>query len=246
MKKIIVVIIFVFIAQVSYSQVTGGSALMPGELAWKAGLGGGFVYGFSSGSLLGECGYEFEGLNGPGFYISASGSMPIDFFSDLYASLGYQSLTLESTAEMKRLKAVQDEPVPVEVNMASKAEVSLSSINLDVYYKRKLLSEFFVLGGIGLHIIASGEINQDETIKDDRFVFSGSEKTNDLIYKGEVKDINSFQFDVRIGLGYDFRIGAKYLLSPTAVFSYPFTKLTSASSMRIMTLSAGIQLSYIF
>lgn len=246
MKKIIAVIIFVFVSQVSYSQVIGGSIFVPGELAWKAGVGGGFTYGFSSGLLMGKCGYEFEGLKGPGFYITASGSMPIDYFSDLYATLGYQSLSLEASKEMKRIKAVQDEPNPVEVNMASKAEVSLASINLDIYYKRKLVEELFVLGGIGLHFIISDELNQDETIKDDRFIFSGSEKTSDLIYKGDIKDLSSFQFDVRLGLGYDFRLGTKYLFSPNVFFSYPFTKVTSSSSLRVMTLSVGAQISYIF
>lgn len=246
MKKITAILLFFIFSQVSYAQVTGGSALMPGELAWKAGLGGGFVYGFSSGELDCHCGYQFTGMKGPGFQITASGSMPIDFFSDLYASLGYQKLNLESTASATRTRAVFGEPAPVNVQMESKAEIDLSSVNLDIYYKRKLVSEFFVLGGVGLHIISGNELNQNETIKDDNYVFYGSEKSSDLIYKGEIEDINSFQFDIRIGMGYDFRIGPKYLLSPSAVFSYPFTKLTSGNSMRIMCLSLGLQLSYIF
>ncbi len=214
--------------------------------SFKVGFSGGYVFGFSSGELDCHCGYQFTGMKGPGFHITATGSMPIDFFSDLYASLGYQKLNLESTASATRTRAVYGEPAPVNVQMESKAEIDLSSVNLDIYYKRKLVSEFFVLGGIGLHIISGNELNQNETIKDDNYVFYGSEKSSDLIYRGEIEDINSFQFDIRIGMGYDFKIGEKYLLTPVAVFDYPFTKLTSSSSARIISLNFGLQLSYIF
>jgi hypothetical protein len=246
MKKLITILLFFIFSQISYSQVTGGSAIMPGELAWKAGIGGGFVYGFSSGDLDCHCGYQFTGLKGSGFQITASGSMPIDFLSDLLASLGYQKLHIEATAGATRTRAVYGEPAPVAVKMESKAEIDLSSINFDVYYKRKLVDEFFVIGGLGFHIITSNEINQNETIKDDNYVFYGSEKTTDLIYKGEVEDINTFQISGKIGMGYDFRIGQKYLLTPLAIFDYPFTKLTSSSTLRILSLSLGLQLSYVF
>jgi hypothetical protein len=172
--------------------------------------------------------------------------MPIDFLSDLYATLGYQKLNLKATAAMTKPRAVYGEPAPVNVNMESNIDVDLSSINLDVYYKRKLISEFFVIGGLGFHIITSSNINQDETIKDDNFVFYGSEKSTDLIYNGKIEDINTLEISGRIGMGYDFRIAPKYLLTPTAVFSYPFTKLTSSSTARIMILNLGLQLSYVF
>jgi hypothetical protein len=246
MKKITTVLLFFIFSQISFAQVTGGSAIMPGELAWKAGLGGGFIYGFSSGELDCHCGYQFTGMKGPGFHITASGSMPIDFLSDLYATLGYQKLNLKATAGTTKSRAVYGEPSPVQVQMESNAEVDLSSIDFGIYYKRKLIKDFFVIGGVGFQIISSNEINQDETIKDDNFVFYGSEKTTDLIYKGEIEDINSLQISVRLGMGYDFSIGQKYLLTPSAGFSYPFTKLTSSSTMRIMVLNLGLQLSYIF
>lgn len=246
MKKYFTLISFFLFVELSFSQVTGGSALIPGELSWKLGLGGGFSYAFSSGSLYGKCDYDFKNLNGPGFYIAINGSMPLTFESDIYALFYYQSLKLESSANMIKLKAVENEPAPVLVNMESKAKIDISSINLNIYYKRKLFDEFFVIGGLGFHLFTSNEIDQNETIKDDQFVFSGSEKTSDLIYKGEIDEIKNFQFNLSVGMGYDFLIEYKYILTPMFTFNYPFTKLTSTSSLKIMSLNIGLQFSYLF
>mgnify|MGYP001210649758 FL=1 len=246
MKKFLIPIFVFLLSFPSFPQVTGGSALIPGELSWKLGFGGGFSYGFSSGSLSGHCGYDFKNLSGPGFYISINGSMPINFESDIYALLSYQNLYLESTEEMMRLKAVYGEPAPVEIKMESKAKIDISSINLNLWYKRKILSNLFILGGIAFHYILDNEIDQDETIKDNDFVFYGSEKTSDLIYKGEIDDQNSFQFLLSCGLGYDFILGNKYLLTPLFYFNYPLTKFVSGNSLKLMDINLGLQFSYIF
>lgn len=246
MKKFLLLIFLFLLSIPSFSQVTGGSALIPGELSWKLGVGGGFSYGFSNGSLFGHCGYDFKNLSGPGFYISLNGSMPINYESDVYALVSYQSFNLESTEEMMRIKAVYGEPAPVEIKMESKAKVDVSSINLNLWYKRKVFSDFFVLGGLAFHFILDNEINQDETIKDDNFVFYGSEKTSDLIYKGEIDNLNSFQFFLSCGFGYDFRISYKYILTPIFYFNYPLTKFVSDNSLKLMDINLGLQFSYLF
>mgnify|MGYP000973309776 CR=1 FL=1 len=246
MKKFLIPIFVFLLSFPSFPQVTGGSALIPGELSWKLGFGGGFSYGFSNGSLFGHCGYDFKNLSGPGFYISLNASMPINYESDVYALVSYQSFNLESTEEMMRIKAVYGEPAPVEIKMESKAKVDVSSINLNLWYKRKIFSDFFVLGGLAFHFILDNEINQDETIKDDNFVFYGSEKTSDLIYKGEIDNLNSFQFFLSCGFGYDFRIGYKYILTPIFYFNYPLTKFVSDNSLKLMDINLGLQFSYLF
>ena len=246
MKKLITIVLFLFVSQVSYSQVTGGSAIMAGTLSWKLGLGGGLVYGFSSGTLDCNCGYEFENLEGPGFYVNAIASMPLDYESDFIFGIGYQSLTISGTNEVERSKSVVGEPNPVLVNMESTADIDISSLYLTVDYKQKLPDGFFVSAGLDLHIVTDCQITQNETIKDDDFEFSVSGKTTDLIYKGNLKDYNNVQLNFKLGIGYDFVVDYKYLITPSVGFSYPFLKLTSSSTASLMFLTFGVNVSYIF
>ena len=214
-------------------------------LSWKLGLDGGFVvYGFPSGTLN-SYGYKFENLNGYGFYLNAVGSMPLDYKSDLLFGLGSQSLTIFSTKERGRYSSVVGEPNPVLVNMESQVDIDISSLYLTASYKRKFGDGFSILGGLDMHIITDCKIKQDETIKDDRFEFIGSGKT-DLIYEGDLKDHKNFQLNLKVGFGYDFVVDYKYLITPIMSFSYPLLKLTSSNSARVMLLTVGINILYIF
>jgi hypothetical protein len=248
MKKLITLILFLFTSQVSYSQVTGGSAITAGTLSWKLGLGGGLLYGFSSGTLDCNCGYEFENLEGPGFYANVVSSMPLDHESDLTFGIGYQSLTISGTNEVEREKSVVGEPNPVLVNMESQADIDISSLYLTVGYKQKLPDGFFVSVGLDLHIVTNCQLVQNETIKDDRFEFVGGETTGIIYPKGDLKDYNNVQFNLKLRIGYDFVVNYKYLITPNVGFSYPFLKLTSSSSStaNVMSLTFGVNISYIF
>jgi hypothetical protein len=246
MKKLITIVLFLFTSQISYSQVTGGSAIMVGTLSWKLGLGGGLVYGFSSGTLDCNCGYEFENLEGPGFYVNAIASMPLDYESDFLFGFGYQSLTILGTKEMVRPKSIKGEPDTVHVNMESTADIDISSLYFTVGYKQKLPDGFFVSAGLDMHIITDCKIIQNETIKDDRFEFAEKEKTTDLIYKGDLKDYNNVQLNLKLGIGYDFVVDHKYLITPNVGLSYPFLPFTFSSSLKVMFLTFGVNVSYIF
>jgi hypothetical protein len=245
MKKLITLILFLFISQASYTQITGGSAITAGTLAWKFGLGGGFGYGFTSGILNAECAYDFENLEGPGLYINGIGSIPLNYESDFIFGLGFQFLTLSATTEMLREKAVDGVPVPVPINMASKSDIDISSLYLTLAYKQKLTDEFFVSGGLDVCFLMNCKLTQDETIKDD-YVFAGSEKTNHLIYEDDLKDYNKLQLNLKVGLGYDIVIDYQWLITPNVSLSYPLLKLTPSNTLRVMCLNAGVNISYVF
>jgi len=246
MKKLLTLILFLFISQTSYSQITGGSAISAGTLAWKFGVGIGLAYGFTSGTLNCECAYEFENLKGPGFYVNGLGSKPLDYNSDFIFGLGFQILTLSSTVQMARLKSVEDEPVPVNVNMESNADVDISSLYLTLGYKRKLSDGFFFTGGLDMHLVTDCNLAQDETIKDERFTFASSGKTTGPIYEGDLKDYNNIQCNLKVGLSYDIVFDYKWLITPNVSLSYPLLKFTSSSSARLMVLTLGINILYMF
>jgi hypothetical protein len=251
-KYIIILLFFICLKNNLPSQVIGGSTIVPGELAYKIGIIAGPSFGFLLGNYNAECDYLFTDGNGLGFFISAVGTYPIDYNSDIYVSLGYQHNKIESSPqEQYRLKAVDPDYEPdgatsANILMESAADLKLSYLNLEVYYKRCLIEKFYFLAGLGMFINLSSEIEQNETIKDDRYVFALSGKTSDLIYKGDLKNGNSLLFSGRFGLGYDFYIKNKYIISPQVTLIYPFTGLTSTDTWKMMNVNVGLQFLYVF
>jgi hypothetical protein len=253
MKKFIIIfLLIVFSKNFLLSQVIGGSTIVPGELAYKVGIIAGPSFGFLSGNYKAKCDYLFTVGNGLGFFINIVGTYPLDYNSDIYASLGYQYNKLETSAQdMYRLKAVNPKYEPdgattAIVLMESKADLRLSYLNLDVYYKRKIIDKFYFLAGLGLFFNLKSEIEQNETIKDDRYVFDLSGKTSDLIFKGDLPNSNSILFSGRLGLGYDFYIKNKFIITPQVVLIYPFTNLTTTDTWKVLNINAGLQFLYIF
>jgi hypothetical protein len=231
----------------SFSQVTGGSVTIPGELAWKVGISGGPSFGFLLGNYKAKCDYLFTDGNGVGFFINGVVTCPINYESDIYVALGLQMNSLQASQEMYRNKYIKGELNPVNVKMLGEADLTLSYLNLEAYYKRKFwLEDLYFLIGLGAQFNLKSEIEQKETIKDDRFVFDLSGKSADLLYKGDLDNTNSILFSGRIGLGYDFIIQSKYILTPQVVFSYPFSSLTSTDTWKVMYLNVGLQFLYVF
>jgi hypothetical protein len=248
MKKILLFFTFLILNfTFSFGQVTGGTVTIPGELAWKVGIIGGPSIGFLLGNYNAKCDYLFTNGNGVGFFINGVATYPIDYESDIYFAIGFQLNSLKATQEKYRTKYVKNELNPIDVKMMGEADLTLSYLNLEAYYKRKFLFEdLYFLAGLGLQINLKSQIEQNESIIDDRFVFDLSGKSADLIYKGDLPNSNTLLFSGRIGLGYDFIIKNKYIIAPQLVFSYPFSKLMSTDTWKMMYLNIGLQVLYVF
>jgi hypothetical protein len=238
----------------SFGQVTGGTVTIPGELSWKVGISGGPSFGFLLGNYKAKCDYLFTDGNGIGFYINGVATYPINYESDLYFSLGLQINSLNASQEKYRTKEIAGKldtitgKLPmIDVKMLGEADLTLTYLNLEAYYKRKfLLDDLYFLVGFGLQLNLKSQIEQNETIKDDRFVFDLSGKSRDLIYKGDLENSNSILFSGRLGLGYDFLIKSKYIIAPQVVFCYPFSSLMSTDTWKVMYLNVGLQFLYVF
>jgi hypothetical protein len=239
--------IFIFTNSVLFSQVTGGSTIVPGKLAWKVGLIAGPSFGFLMGDYPYPCDYLFSGGDGTGFFINAVATYPIDYYSDIYFSLGYQYNPFQLSQNKNRLKQIYNELEPVNVLMRGDMDLSLHYLNLDCNYKRKLWKNLYGFGGIGLFLNLKTKLKITETIIDDRFVFYSTGHTSDPIYEeGELPNASSLLFSGRLGLGYDFYFGNKYILAPQVGLIYPFSNLITTDDWKLMNLNIGLQFLYIF
>jgi hypothetical protein len=238
--------VFIFTQSVLFSQVTGGSTIVPGKLAWKVGLIGGPSFGFLMGDYPYPCDYLFSGGDGIGFFINAVATYPIDYYSDIYFSLGYQFNPLKNSQEKYRQKQILNELNPINVFMKGDFDMKLYYLNLDGYYKRKLWKNLYGIAGFGLFFNLKTDISIIETIKDDRFVFNSTGHSSDPLYQGELPNASSILLSGRIGLGYDFYINNKYILAPQVTLIYPLSNLITTDDWKLLNVNLGLQFLYIF
>ncbi|MBS1538942.1 MAG: hypothetical protein JST20_14485 [Bacteroidetes bacterium] len=71
--------------------------------------------------------------------------------------------------------------------------------------------------------------------------FKDETRTEAYLYKGELPDINPLQISLRAGLFYDIAIEG-ILISPSVVYHFPFTKITSTQNWKIHQLIGSLDI----
>lgn len=229
------------------------------------------TFNFSNPNLdttnVGKSRYSFD--KGVGFHISANGVFILDKASrySLGASIGYSQFSSysEKIIDSYFSQLANGDSVLNEFFIGNEYSQSAISADFDLRYKPFDNNGLGIIGGASVTFITSSSYRyiyglvfnpnspgvpfELSIIKLDSLhgvngfepKFKDETRTEAYLYKGELPDINPLQISLRAGLFYDIAIEG-IMISPSVVYHFPFTKITSSQDWKIHQLIGSLDI----
>jgi hypothetical protein len=238
-----------------------------GEPSVSVGGSGGIVVPFHTGNFnfvnpqynntdIGKSRYSFS--SGMGFQSAANGVFTLDKTGrfSLATTFGYSQFTSHSDKEGDDYPSRLANGDTVTTRTYFYNEYSQKSLftNIDLRCKPFESNEFGIIAGVSGSYIFSYNFVFDPSsgrlpdlnlsgikpvVRDYEPRYADDTRTNILLYMGELPDIQRFQASLRAGVFYDIPL-SEIIVSPSIVYHFPLTKVSSSQTWRISTVSCTI------
>lgn len=183
----------------------------------------------SSGTLITTCNCEYG--SGFGFDFSAQGfiELPIIDELSLIAQAGYNGLGASYEETETRLEYIDDGDF-IFLDFEKTTDVSLAFFNVEALLKWNFGGKpLYLFAGPAVGWLLSGSINETETISTPGYTFQNTGSATKVYLDNEALDeiysVNSMQFHVHFGVGYEIVVSDAMFVVPEISYSMPITNL---------------------
>jgi len=129
------------------------------------------------------------------------------------------------------------------VNLQDDLKVSLYTLNLDIFGAYDIAGTgLYVCAGPSFQFVVVKNFKQTEKIvtpSESVFLDGSRERT---LYDESRDIVNTFQFAIRGGLGYDWNLGSGIHLNPEALYSYSLTKLSKDYDWKVSNIQFSLSI----
>jgi len=252
MQRIIHWILFIlpiYLPIASASSPGGEDVLRPSLRSVLVGPVIGGAYTFSLGSFETTCNCDYQHGGGFGFLFGGVVEYPFTHTISLVGELSFRNASTSYSKSDARSEYLVSEATYVTVDYTRTADVSNSLLGLRFLVKVNAgVGGLYMLGGPALGVVMFDHIFEKEVINSPGVVYQINQQASQTYLNAALNSLfspNRLRFALDTGIGYEFNITPKVLLTPQFTISLPLTSIVAEyQTWKIATLDLSASLNF--